>query len=481
MSMAGLHPPATGSPKTWGLRTQIGGPLWLAALATPVLFLLLLAWAAMTPLQGAVIVHGTAVPRGENRQIQHLDGGIIAGIHVANGDHVTPGQLLITLDPTVLRTTEGILESRLAEALARRARLRAEAGADLAQNLTQNLGPNPLQTAPLPPPPQALRGDLQMLRIDPDDPALALLQAGAAGPDLAVALQGQGQIHAARSDVRRGESAQMDERIAQLQGQTAGLDGLITAKEAQIRLMDEDIHNLESLVREGLAVRPRLLEAQRERSALLGELASHRADRAGLANSIREARLQLARSESSFREQVATDLRETESQIAELVPQIVTTRAQLDRVALRAPVAGIVHELQPTTLGGVVTPGQTLLEIVPEGESLEYDMRLDPRAIDDVHPGQRARIVFPGLRGPGTPDLYGDVVSISPSTVEDPRSGAQYYRLRLALDDRALAQLPSPPAPGTPVEAYLETGAHRALDWLLKPLIDHLGRAFRES
>jgi len=439
------------------LQTRIDtrGPLRLAAIGAPLLFVSLLAWAAMTPLHGAVVVSGAAVAEGQNRKLQHLDGGIIAQIDVHNGDQVEAGQELIALDPTVLRTSLGILDSRLAEGLARQARLRAEA-ADLP--VEQGFAP------------------------DPADPALALLtNGGGKGSALQLALKGQEQIRTARADVRASQEAQTTERVAQLSGQTDGLDGLIAAREEQLSYIDEDIANLSDLVEQGLAARPRLLEAQRNRAELLGQLAEYRSNRAGIANSVREAELDLARNESSFREQVATDLRDTESQISETVQQIVTTRAQLDRVVLRAPVAGTVHEMQVTTIGGVITPGETLMQIVPSDEALEFELRLDPRAIDDVRIGQPARLVLPGLRDPGTPDLYGQIASISPSTIEDPRTGQSYYRLRVALPESEIDKLPGKPVPGMPVEAYLETGDHVALRWMLKPLLDHLGTAFREK
>ncbi|MBC7139196.1 MAG: HlyD family type I secretion periplasmic adaptor subunit [Defluviimonas sp.] len=423
-------------------RTELGGRQWLMALAAPLVLAAIAGWAALTPIAGAVIASGSTTVAGENRRVQHLDGGIVETILVRNGDRVEAGQLLVRLDPTLLQGNLGIARSRLAEALALQARLRAEETGTSAAPLL--------------------------------DRAAALAEGAAllGGADGAVvaaalprALDGQERILQARAAARRSQARQTLERVAQLRGQTAGLDGLIAAQEAQLGYIEEDLAAIRPLVGQGLAARTRLLEAERNRSALLGEMAQQRAERAGIANAVREAELEQARAEARFREEVATGLSEASARIEELVPQIVTYRAQFDRVDLRAPVAGVVHELAVATLGGVIAPGDTVMQIVPVNAGVTFEIRLDPRSVDAVHPGQRARLKFPGHALDGASQIEGRVASVSPATTEDPRSGASYYRVSVTAAADEIARLPLPPTPGLPRPTSRRTSTVHCAGW----------------
>ena len=431
------------------LRTALRAPLRLAALGAVALLATLVAWAALTPLTGAVIARGQVVVPGENRRLQHLDGGIVSAIHVRNGQQVQAGEVLIELDRTLLQTNLGIARSRLAEALALQGRLRAEQ--------------------------QGLPG-IDLAALHATAPAAWLSEA-----DLAPALAGQGQIMAARSELLQGQHEQLSERIAQLRNQAEGLRGQLEAQRARLAYVEENLANVERLSTQGLVPRNQLLDLQGQRAELQGQIAQAGSDLASVSNGIRDAEVTLVQADRQFQEEVATDLREASAQIEELVPQIVTYAAQLDRVELRAPVAGIVHELSVSTVGGVVAPGETVLQIVPTSDAVEFELRLDPASVDQVHPGQDARLKLTAFDPRRTPEIFGSVAEVSPATVTDPRSGQSYYRLRVAVPPAEMARLQERPVPGMPVEAFLATGERSALSWLVKPLIDHLGRAFRED
>lgn len=442
------------------VRTELGRPLLLSTLGGPLLLTAMVGWAAITPISGAIITVGQAAPQGNNRKLQHLDGGIVAAVHAHNGDHVRAGQVLVMLDPVLLRTNLAISRTRLAEALALQARLRAEQ-----RDLTVPGSAPPLQMATI-----------------AAASAAAYLDSGETGQaELALAVAGQEEIRTARTALRASHSAQLVERVAQMESKREGLDALITSTTDQLGFVEEDLVSVETLIAKGLTAKVRLLEVQASRANLEGVLARYQSDRAGIASSMREAQLGLARSESEFRERVATDLRETTGQIEELVQQIVSYRAQLERVELRAPVDGIVHEMTAATIGGVIAPGETVAEIVPVSEGVEFDVRLDPNSIDQVHPGQKARLRFPAFDAHTTPEIAAEVAAISPNIIEDERSGASYYRVWLDVTPAEIARLPEAPVPGMPVEAYLATGERSALSWFVKPIADHMSRAFREN
>jgi HlyD family secretion protein len=294
--------------------------------------------------------------------------------------------------------------------------------------------------------------------------------------------EGQRQIMAARAEVLRGKSEQLRERIKQFGNQRAGLEGMIAATGDRLASMDTELDNMRRLSGRGLMRGSEVLAAERARAEILSELAARRSELAGLANSVRDAELEILQGERMFREQVVTELREVAAEADELILQIVTTQKQLDRVAIRAPVAGVVHELQMTGPGGVVSAGTTVLQIVPLGEGLEFELRLDPRSIDQVHPGQTARVRFPAFSSQTTPQVAGSVTEISPTSITDPATQAQYYRLMLTIAPTELARLGDRTlVPGMPVEAFLDGGARSAWAYLTRPLAEQIDRAFRED
>jgi HlyD family secretion protein len=432
------------------LQTDLGRTGRTGAVASLVLLALLAGWSQFAMIDSAVIAPGQVTVHGQPRPVQNLDGGIVQTVHVANGDIVTEGQLLLRLDPTLLQVNLDIYRNRLAEALARRTRLAAE-------------------------------------QIGLPEPDLAALEASGVlrhldGLPMARHHEGQRQIMAARAEVLRGKSDQLREKIKQLGNQRTGLTGLITATAEQLTSMDAELANMRRLSARGLIRGSDLMAAERNRADFLGQLASLRSDLAGLDNQERDTELEMLQTGRAFREEVVTELREVSAETDELLLQIVTTQKQLDRVEMRAPAAGVVHEMKVTGAGGVVAAGATVLQIVPLDEGLEFELRLDPRKIDQVHPGQSARILFPAFSGHDTPQLFGTVTEISPTSITDPATQTPYYRLMLTippdemdrLQDRVLV-------PGMPVEAFLDGDARSAWSYLTRPLADQINRAFREE
>ena len=276
-----------------------------AALASLVLLALLVGWSHLAMIDSAVIAPGQVTVYGQPRPVQNLDGGVVQTVHVANGDMVTEGQLLLRLDPTLLQVNLDIYRNRLAEALARKTRLTAE-------------------------------------QIGLAEPDLAALETSGVlrhldGLPMARHHEGQRQIMAARAEVLRGKSDQLREKIKQLGNQRTGLTGLITATEDQLASMDAELANMRRLAARGLIRGSDLMAAERNRADFLGQLASLRSELAGLDNLERDTELEMLQGGRAFREEVVTELREVSAETDELLLQIVTTQKQLDRVEMRAP------------------------------------------------------------------------------------------------------------------------------------------------
>jgi HlyD family secretion protein len=402
-------------------------------------------WAATTEIGGAVIAAGQAVVHGKPQTVQSLDGGIIAEINVKDGDLVNAGDVLVRLDPTLLKINLDSARTRLADALALKARLTAE-----------QLGQ-------------------ETLRFDyPDLPFPPL--------DTAQFEEGQRKIFKARAQVRDGRAEQLAERLDQFENQLAGIRAQIAAKRDQLGFLEKDLDSIRILTEEGLARQSQMTTLQRDRSDLLGQIASLESDMARIRNEMRDAEIETLQAERSFQEGVVTELREVTATTEELLLEIVTRTAQLDRIEVRAPADGVVHEMQVATLGGVVAPGGTILSVVPLGRGVDFDLRVDPRAIDQVYPGQKAQVIFSAFDPRNAPRLIGEVTTVSPDAVTDPRTGQEFFRIGLSVPPTELARLGDVKlVPGMPVEAFLETTDRTVMSYLLHPLSSQLTRAFRED
>jgi len=298
---------------------------------------------------------------------------------------------------------------------------------------------------------------------------------------MAAAEAGQRALFAARAARAADARRRLAETEAQIAAQTAGISAQIEAARAEAALLAGEIAVQADLVGRGLARQGPLSELRRQEAALAGRIAGHEAERTRLAAEGRAAALALAGEEGARAEEVAQGLRDTATLIAELTGEILGLEAALARTELRAPAAGIIHELAVSP-GAVAAPGAVLAQIVPVERGVEVEIRLDPRAIDQVHPGQQAEVVIAALDPRTTPRLAARVASVPPGAVTDPATGRSFYRVTLALPESELARLgPVALTPGMPVEAYLATGERSALAWLSAPLLAPLRQALRED
>jgi len=427
-----------------GLNRDLRKPGLIGLVGFAIMIGVLGLWAATTVIGGAVIASGQAVVQGDAKVVQSLDGGMVETILIENGDQVGAGDVLVRLDPTLLQVNLSSARSRLAAALALQERLQAE-------------------QLRLP----SLEFTYDTLPFD--------------RPDTTAHEASQREIFLARRAVLDGARAQLAEVFVQSETRRRGLEGQITATSDQIALIEQDLENMRTLTQQGLARQSQMSELQRAQSELLGRLATLESELAQLDNNRRESELETLQRERSFMETVVTELRDATAQVEELTLEIITRSAQLDRVEIRAPVAGVVHEMQITTQGGVLAPGGTILEIIPSGNSMEFTLRVDPHSIDQVWQGQPAKVTLAAFDPQSTPQLTAAVTQISPDVVRDPATGQSYYRVGLEVPREELARLGEVDLlPGMPIEAFLETGDRSVLAYLMQPLSSHLRRAFRE-
>ncbi|MEO0566860.1 MAG: HlyD family type I secretion periplasmic adaptor subunit [Pseudomonadota bacterium] len=402
------------------------------------------AWMQYTLITGAVIASGQVLVRGAPKQVQNLDGGVVDRIFVEDGDLVKAGDVMMRLDSSLLQINLDIFRNRLAEILTREARLMSE------------------------------QGGL-------DEPEFVFSEKETEGLDLEQHFAGQREIFVARREVLEGRKEQLAERIRQFRNQISGVEAQITAGQEQLSFVEQELDSQRKLQNQGLARESQVLELQGRQSALLGQVAEHQSELARIENSIRDTQLEILQAEREFKEQVVTELRETTAEREELQLQIVTAEKQLERIDILAPADGVVHEMQVTTEGGIVSPEVTIAEVVPVSDGVEFELRVAPDAIDQVYLGQPAKVIFPAFNLRITPEIFGSVAGISPTSVTEQATGESYFRVDLDLPEEEIGKLgPVELIPGMPVEAFLQTNERSVLQYLTKPLTDQLDRAFRE-
>jgi HlyD family secretion protein len=408
-----------------------------------VLVLTIFGWVAVAQLSGAVIAPGIVVIDNNSKKVQPPLGGVVGEIFVKNGDHVAVGDLLVKLDDTQMRASLGIIQSQLVQTLGRNARLIAER--DAAESV-------------------AFPADLMAI-----DPAAVRI------------IDGEQRLFDARKISMQGQKAQLGERIKQNEEEIKGLHVQHNAKFRELALIREEASRLSGLAEQGLLPVTRVLAMQREEARIDGEIGALAAQIAKLGGQIAEGQLQIIAIDQNRHSDAQKELRETEGRIAELQERRIAAEDQLRRVNLRAPIGGIIHELSVHTIGGVVSPAEQLMLIVPSDDTLSVEVHVPASEIDQVRTLQPTVLRFPAFNQRTTPEIKATLATLSPDISREPQSGQPYYTARITLTADAIAQLDGRKLiPGMPVEAFIETAPRTALSYLSKPLTDQFARAFRE-
>jgi len=423
------------------------GPAVLGLLALGVLVLVFGLWSVTATLEGAVVTRGRIEADQSRQPVQHLDGGVVAEVRVAEGTRVAAGEVLLVLDGAALRSELGIVDLRLDELSARSARLLAERDGT---------------SAPVFPP--------------------DLLSRAAANPGLAAQIEGQRSLFLARQATQGEMQAQLGQRIVQVR---AEVDGLVAQRQAlaeQLDLVRQELVAQETLLARGLVAQSVVLALRRDQARIMGQVAELRAREAVAAGQIIEIGLQITGLAALRREEAATELREVEPVHLELLARQAALVERIARLELRAPVAGIVMGLAVTAPGAVLRAADPALSLVPTDRPLVIFAGIAPIHIDEVAPGQRADLAFLAFAARDAPRLEGRVTLVAPDALVDPASGVAQFQVRIEIDPVELARLGEQVlVPGMPVEVYLATRARTPLAYLTDPFSAYFTRALREG
>ncbi|MBI1392413.1 MAG: HlyD family type I secretion periplasmic adaptor subunit [Alphaproteobacteria bacterium] len=405
-------------------------------------------WLAVAPIRAAIVAQGAVVVESERQLVQHRDGGVIKEILVTEGQLVDGGSVLFRIDPTVAAANLDVLDERLLELYATRARLMAE------------------------------REGLDQMAEVVGLPAL-LSETG-----LQTLLAAQEALFEARRNRVVTQKELFQERIGQQQDRIEGLDVQIDSVAQQSRLIGEELQGVRTLFEQGFAPETRLRALERERERLRGQTGALRALKAETEGIISETRLELVRIDEGYRETAIDELAKSELIIRQLEAERPKLVDALDRTEVLAPVRGRVLGLSVHTLGAVVAAGEPLTEIVPEGDALRIVARVSPSDVDKVAIGQDALVRFTSLGVRSTPRLFGQVERVSADALTDATSGLRYFEVSVSIDLDAdtFGEVASGVlSPGMPAETFIQTERTTALTYLLRPLTDSVFRTFRDG
>lgn len=405
-------------------------------------------WATLAPIDGASVAPGVVVVESSRKTIQHLEGGIVSDVLVREGAVVESGDPLVVLDTTQIQANVGLLKTQYVDLLARLSRL---------ESMRRN-APNILWR----------------------DPGIALTTSETLLLQTAQADQNAIFVGKQRELVSQVEV--LEQQKLQVRERMQGLGASIPERERTVTSFESEISSAKALVDTGFATESRVQELERLLSNARANLSNERSELQSLSSRLAEIDNQMVSLRNQFGTQVEEQLADVRSSYQDVLERLKVAEDQLERAVIRAPDAGVILQLSIKTIGGVVSPGQPIMELVPTGEELRVEAKVAIQDIDRVAIGQQAEILFSAFNTHTTPRIQGEVIRLSADRLVDEATGMPYFLAdirvskaeREKLGDRVLL-------PGMPADVLIKTGARSLFRYLMKPIQDAMNKAFRED
>ena len=404
-------------------------------------------WASIVPLAAGAIAPGRVVAENNSKEVQHLEGGIVKEILVREGAVMKAGQLLVRMDNTNAESrNEQVLGQYLA-AKATEARLIAER--DNAASIT------------FPP---------EFLKQENTDPKVK------------EALETQRRLFATRRESLSGQVSVLNQKMAQSGEEINGLREQVGAASKQVELLNQEIAVVEGLLKTGNALKPRLLSLQRQAADILGQRGQSQAMISRANQTINEAKISILNQRTTFLNEVIRELKDTQVQLSTLEEQSRASADVVRRIDVTAPIDGTVTGLKIHTLGGVVKPGETMMSLVPTGDTLVVEARVNPQDIDSVHAGLVAQVRLTAFKMRYLRPVSGTVKTVSADRFDDPATRESYYLVRIEIPQSELADIGEVKlTPGMPADTLIVTGNRTMLSYVVSPIRESFGHAFHDQ
>jgi HlyD family secretion protein len=402
-------------------------------------------WSAWAPLDSAAVAQGQIEVDTRRKAIQHLEGGIVKEIRVTESQVVKQGDVLFRLEPTQAQANSDMLRKQFLAAIAQEARLTAELDG---------------------------KSEIAFPAEITEQPA----------SEAATVMRDEQRQFAERRQSLGNQVRALDARLEQSAEQITGRARGKAALTDQVSSITTQLDSIRPLVERGTYARNRMLELERERARLVGDLGQITAEIARLEKQDDETRVQIDQIRQKFREDAARDLTDTRNKLSDIREKLAVASDVLARVDIRAPVSGVVQSLRVAGVGAVVKAGESLADLVPVGDELVVSAQVSPLDIDSVASGQKAEIRFTSLSRRQTPTVFGRVQSVSPDALINEATKQSYYLARVVINrtdmpEKVAAKL----TPGMPADVLIVTGERSALDYFVGPLGNALAKGMHEK
>lgn len=413
----------------------------LILLVVIVFFVLAGLWASRADLDQVATGSGRVIPSGQVQIVQNLEGGILANIEVAQGDKVDSGQILLTIDDTQASSQLRGDRARELALVAVISRLEAE---------KEGRAP-------------AFPEEISTERPDLVQAETALFQAR------------QTELQSALEVLRR----QRQQRVQELRE----LEARITQLVGSLDKIREEVAILGPLVEQGVSARIELIRLERQENDIAGELETTRQAIPRVRAALNEVDSRMGERRAAFQTMVAAELASAGGELASIREAVTSAADRVRRTDVRSPVDGVVKQVLVNTVGGVVQPGQNLVEIVPLEDNLLVETKIRPADIAFLRPELPAKVKFTAYDFAVYGGLDGTVENISVDTITDPVNGETYYQARVRTARNFLVGEEGetlPIIPGMVAEVDILTGKKTVLEYLLNPILRAKEKAFRE-
>lgn len=402
-------------------------------------------WAFTAELDSAAVASGSIIVDSRKKVVNHFEGGILKKLLVEEGDRVKAGQTLMLLDGTRSESELGQLRGERYGLIAKLARLRAE---------------------------QSGRSEIdfpkQILNAEQDYVADILLD--------------EKRLFGKRNEVYDAKRNAQAKQIEQFDAEARALESQINARTRQEKLVAEQLKGIRQLAEKGFATRTQLVEIENNWSDLVGDMGEFKAQKAAAEQQKAEAEINLASIEMEWQSDIATEIQEAQLALNDVTQRIRASEDVLNRREVKAPQDGIVANIQIRTPGGVISPAEPIMDIIPENEPLLIEAMINRQDIDSVHVGSKAQIKLTAYSQRRLAPLDGEVRYVAADQTVDEKRDSSYYIVRAAINPDALAKRDDIEIrPGMPADILILKSPRRAIDYLIDPITESMSRAFRED
>ena len=403
-------------------------------------------WASLAPLDKGVPLTGTVAVASSKKAIQHETGGTVEAILVKEGDVVKAGDVLVRMNNVQAGADAETARVQYIAARTMQARLEAERDGKNGVALPKEFANEKMDSRVL------------------ENIAL------------------QKQISSSRQAAIRSELSAIDENIAGLISQMQGLEESVASKREQKALITEQLAGMRDLAKEGYMATNRVLESEQ---TLAGINANISADIGNIGRSKRqvsELKMQKIQRNQEYQKEVRTQLSEAQKQADALQNQLKGLDRNVQNIEIKTPVAGTVVGLSVFTTGAVVAPGFKLMDIVPVDDSLVVEGQLPVHLVDKVYPGLPVNLIFTAFNQNKTPHIPGEVVNVSADRFIEEQTGQPYYKVTSKVAPEGVKMIVNLKIrPGMPVDMFVKTGERTMMNYLLRPILDHLKLSMSEE